>query len=410
MISRHYAAKPWTNHERRFAIERALKTRPDYILPIRLDDTELPGWPGSMAYLSSQRMALTEIINVTLAKLGRPEAARPNLVSPADRTAGEELLRACFRRALFTRMDSEINLGAMATSLGECIGQIQYLIPRFEAPELQNVGLQLLAVLDDIQRRCARSSDAGFSLQLPAQTRLAIDGLKLEAIQLLKRMRRRINASLQFPAALVTDHFYRADEGREPPRPTSSSFSPRDLTVQDHLTAIEKQMAREADDLKRQRRLSPTGVLSAASPLGNACILAYEVHLGRKRDVSGSQLEEVIMKCIRASKRPVGWVGEPGLVGGTEGRYGNEAVFHEVQEFPSGAMVGMVICRPGKGKEAYAIVFDEKFPEYFGILRREFRNTAEADIEVSELLKLSGRGEQLADSVRARGWTSLELS
>jgi len=253
LISKYYAAKPWTNHERRFAIQRALNDRPDYILPIRLDGTDLPGWPSSMAYLSTDRMSLAEITSATLAKVGPPEAVRTQSVSPQDRTLGEQLLQASFRRALFTRMDSEINLDAMANSLGECIGQIQQLVPRFESPELQNLGIQLLALLDDIQRRCVRSEGVALTMQLPDKTKLTIDGQKLAAIQLLKRLRRRINASLQFPTDLVFDHFFRIDEGREPPSASAMNF--HKLTVQQHLAVIQEHMEGEVDTDSLMRRM-----------------------------------------------------------------------------------------------------------------------------------------------------------
>ncbi len=42
-LSRNYAAKLWTNHEREAAQARAFRENEEYILPIRLDDTEIPG-------------------------------------------------------------------------------------------------------------------------------------------------------------------------------------------------------------------------------------------------------------------------------------------------------------------------------------------------------------------------------
>src|SRR5437016_3876374 len=41
-ISKHYAAKLWTNHERQSAQERAFRERKEYILPVRLDSTQVP--------------------------------------------------------------------------------------------------------------------------------------------------------------------------------------------------------------------------------------------------------------------------------------------------------------------------------------------------------------------------------
>ncbi len=49
--SQHYAAKAWPNHEKSFALARHLKGEPGRILPVRFDDTEIPGIPGTIAYL-----------------------------------------------------------------------------------------------------------------------------------------------------------------------------------------------------------------------------------------------------------------------------------------------------------------------------------------------------------------------
>jgi len=52
-ISQAYAEKMWTNHERKAAQERAFKERgSEYILPIRIDNAEIPGMMDTIAYLS----------------------------------------------------------------------------------------------------------------------------------------------------------------------------------------------------------------------------------------------------------------------------------------------------------------------------------------------------------------------
>ena len=50
-LSEHYACKLWTNHERESAQARALKEKEEYILPVRLDDTEIPGILGTLGCL-----------------------------------------------------------------------------------------------------------------------------------------------------------------------------------------------------------------------------------------------------------------------------------------------------------------------------------------------------------------------
>jgi len=50
-ISKHYAEKTWTNHERKFAQDRAFKMKEDCILPARFDNTEILGLPSSIGYI-----------------------------------------------------------------------------------------------------------------------------------------------------------------------------------------------------------------------------------------------------------------------------------------------------------------------------------------------------------------------
>jgi tetratricopeptide (TPR) repeat protein len=52
LLSKHYAAKVWTTHEREAAQAGALRDRGVYILPVRLDDTTIPGIIPTVAYLS----------------------------------------------------------------------------------------------------------------------------------------------------------------------------------------------------------------------------------------------------------------------------------------------------------------------------------------------------------------------
>ncbi len=50
-VSRHYAAKAWTNHERKHAQAGALQRQEDSILPARFDDTDVPGLASTVGYV-----------------------------------------------------------------------------------------------------------------------------------------------------------------------------------------------------------------------------------------------------------------------------------------------------------------------------------------------------------------------
>jgi hypothetical protein len=71
-LSQHYASKLWTSHERKAAQARAFKEQGDYILPIRLDETEIPGLLPTLAYLSWPPETAESIADAILEKLGKP--------------------------------------------------------------------------------------------------------------------------------------------------------------------------------------------------------------------------------------------------------------------------------------------------------------------------------------------------
>jgi hypothetical protein len=68
-LSKNYASKLWTNHERKFAQERAFKENRSYILPIKLDDTEIPGIPSTIGYLDLRKKTIEHVVELLLEKL-----------------------------------------------------------------------------------------------------------------------------------------------------------------------------------------------------------------------------------------------------------------------------------------------------------------------------------------------------
>ena len=69
-ISEAYAAKAWTRHERRSAISRMLEEEGEYVLPVRFDETPIPGLPNTTIFLRAEDYSPAEL-SVTIAqKLG----------------------------------------------------------------------------------------------------------------------------------------------------------------------------------------------------------------------------------------------------------------------------------------------------------------------------------------------------
>jgi hypothetical protein len=80
-ISRAYADKMWTRQERRSAMARAMQQKNAYILPIRLDQTELEGFLPTVHHINFTDFSETEIVNLILEKLDTAEDPRPSAAS-----------------------------------------------------------------------------------------------------------------------------------------------------------------------------------------------------------------------------------------------------------------------------------------------------------------------------------------
>ena len=75
-ISKHYAVKPWARIERKASQARAFSQDEEFILPIRLDDTEIPGILPTAGYLRWPPEDAEGIADKLMVKLGKwPNAA-----------------------------------------------------------------------------------------------------------------------------------------------------------------------------------------------------------------------------------------------------------------------------------------------------------------------------------------------
>jgi hypothetical protein len=71
LLSRHYAAKLWPRHELRQAQERAFRESREYILPVRIDNTEIPGISSTTGYISISEVPVPAIVELLVQKLKR---------------------------------------------------------------------------------------------------------------------------------------------------------------------------------------------------------------------------------------------------------------------------------------------------------------------------------------------------
>lgn len=68
-ISQYYPLKKWTSLERTHAQARAFRDTNEYILPVRLDDTEVPGIAETIGYIDFRQHTAESVANLVVQKL-----------------------------------------------------------------------------------------------------------------------------------------------------------------------------------------------------------------------------------------------------------------------------------------------------------------------------------------------------
>ena len=67
-LSKEYAEKLWTNHERESSQEKAFKEKKEYILPVKFDNTKIPGVRDTTGYLDANSHSPEEIVELFIKK------------------------------------------------------------------------------------------------------------------------------------------------------------------------------------------------------------------------------------------------------------------------------------------------------------------------------------------------------
>lgn len=103
-LSEEYARKAWTNHELKSAQSRAfLQKNEAYILPVRLDDTEIPGIRPTMGYMDLRKVTIQDVAMATLEKIAKAKAVAPKTTgkraNKADKSTAKTLTKAPTKKA-----------------------------------------------------------------------------------------------------------------------------------------------------------------------------------------------------------------------------------------------------------------------------------------------------------------------
>lgn len=78
-ISQYYPLKKWTKLERKYAQERAFRDANEYILPIRLDDTDVSGIAETTGYRDIRQHSIESIISLLENKLAKAKGQATSL-------------------------------------------------------------------------------------------------------------------------------------------------------------------------------------------------------------------------------------------------------------------------------------------------------------------------------------------
>jgi hypothetical protein len=70
-LSRAYASKAWPRHEKQFALSRQISSGEERILPVRFDETEIPGLPPTIAYLDLRVLSPAKLADLIRQKVDR---------------------------------------------------------------------------------------------------------------------------------------------------------------------------------------------------------------------------------------------------------------------------------------------------------------------------------------------------
>lgn len=91
-ISAEYVAKSWTRHERRAALSGAFIGDREVVLPVRFDDTDVPGIPSTVQYIKAEEYTPAVLAALISEKIGiAPLSAKASDVPPphSDALSGE---------------------------------------------------------------------------------------------------------------------------------------------------------------------------------------------------------------------------------------------------------------------------------------------------------------------------------
>ncbi len=102
-VSADYAARDWTRLERRAALDRAVRERREYVLPVRFDDTPLPGLLAGLVAIDVRGRSPLEFAGMVAAKL-----ADLGIIGRTAESAEQAAAREAALMSLYIQANTEV--------------------------------------------------------------------------------------------------------------------------------------------------------------------------------------------------------------------------------------------------------------------------------------------------------------
>lgn len=117
--SKEYAEKAWTLHELRQAQERSFLQDHDYILPLKLDDSIVPGINSTTGYIDYNKYTIDELVKIILEKCKKIPSSKI-LVNNSLRimTTDKNIVSLSLNDIIFISNSSKGKIATIATTSG----------------------------------------------------------------------------------------------------------------------------------------------------------------------------------------------------------------------------------------------------------------------------------------------------
>lgn len=116
-ISRHYASKQWTNHERKSALARALKEKNEYILPARFDNTEIDGISPTVNYIDLSSETPESFAKLIIEKVNKFKKSDEVLTDLTEESDIDDLAEI---RNIYKKILTSTNITQLKRAFYEC--------------------------------------------------------------------------------------------------------------------------------------------------------------------------------------------------------------------------------------------------------------------------------------------------